>query len=109
MQKPNTEQSAMTRTPEDIDALTAFIEALPDGEKSLYVDDGCWWACTDWLVGGFAGRAQTHCQKHFAVRQMAEYLDAHKGHDSVVGRAVDASGWPNLAAVQRYLTQAAAA
>jgi hypothetical protein len=38
-----------------------------------------------------------------AAKRLIAYLDRHIGHDSVVGRAVTKSGYPNVDKMREYL------
>lgn len=85
------------------ESLEQLIASLPDAADMLYVEDGRWLASSEWLVGTFAGRSFPAERRPDAIQSLAAYLDAHVGHDSIVGRSVTRSGWPDLAAVGRYL------
>ena len=64
-----------------------------------------WWVTSQWLVGSFAARAFTGETKEVAASRLSEYLDRHKGHDSLVGMAVDGSGWPDVEKVRGYVRE----
>ncbi|MEM6817237.1 MAG: hypothetical protein AAF578_00465 [Pseudomonadota bacterium] len=63
-----------------------------------------WVASNEWLCGTFAGRVLPGNTEEAATRALIEYFDKHKGHDSLVGRVVDESGWPNLSRVAKYIS-----
>ena len=86
-----------------VERLVMFIETLPDSKDVLYKDAGEWWATNEWLCGSFAGRGFASCTKNGAVSQLIEYFDGHVGHDSVVGKCVTDSRWPNLDSVKKYI------
>lgn len=77
-----------------------MLEYEPD---SIFTDDDGINVTTEWLVGTFAGRGFVSNNKTDAIKQMCDYFDENKGHDSMVGHLVTASGWPNLDMVERYL------
>lgn len=85
----------------DYERLESLIlEYEPD---SIFTDDDGINVTTEWLVGTFAGRGFVSDDKTDAMNQMCDYFDENKGHDSIVGRIVTNSGWPNLDMVERYL------
>jgi hypothetical protein len=59
-------------------------------------EDGEWLVTNEFLCGGFAGRAFGGQTLEDAAAQLADYFDAHVGHDSIVGQCVTESGWPNM-------------
>ena len=77
-----------------------ILEYEPD---SIFTDDDGINVTTEWLVGTFAGRGFVSNDKTDAIKQMCDYFDENKDHDSMVGHLVTASGWPNLDMVERYL------
>lgn len=83
--------------------LVMFIETLPDSKEVLYKDGGEWCATNEWLCGSFAGRGFISDTKNGAVSRLIEYFDMHVGHDSIAGRCVTDSGWPNLDSVKNYI------
>ncbi|WP_372809462.1 hypothetical protein [Litorivivens sp.] len=89
----------------DINELIGLIESEPESEKYLYFneEDNLWWCTSEWLCGSFAGRGFFAATKQGAAEWLAEYFDEHVGHDSIVGRIVSASGWPDLKSVKRHL------
>ena len=85
------------------DALLALIRSEPDTDSHIFRWEGKWEVTNEWLCGGFAGRSFVGDKPEQAAEQLSEYLTRHIGHKSMVGDAVTRSGWPNLAAVKRYL------
>ena len=65
--------------------------------------DGVYWASQEWLCGSLSGRSFAGKTYEDACDLMADYFDRHINHNSVVGHAVTASGWPNLDRVKEYL------
>lgn len=91
-------------TPEEVLNL---IKELPDADKHIFNWKGTWNVTDEWLVGGFAGRAFEGDTPEEAAQQLIEFLDRHIGHDSITGREVTKSGWPDLDKVREYLQQLA--
>ena len=85
------------------DALLALIRSEPDTDSHIFRWEGKWEVTNEWLCGGLAGRSFVGDTPEQAAEQLSEYLTRHIGHKSMVGDAVTRSGWPNLAAVKRYL------
>ena len=52
-----------------------------------------------------AGKKLVNTTNHGAMGEMCDYFDENRGHDSIVGRIVTQSHWPDLDAVNRYLQQ----
>lgn len=89
----------------NLDDLITLIQSEPDADKHIHMDDDCWYITNEWLCGAFAGRAFSAKTPYGAARQLADYLDEHIGHKSMVGRSVTESGWPDLAMVRVYLAR----
>ena len=83
--------------------LLELIESEPDADKHIHFYDGEWNVTNEWLCGAFAGRSFSAETKEEAARLLAEYFDKFIGHDSIVGRCVTESGWPDLQKVKDYL------
>jgi len=88
-------------TPEGVLDL---IKSLPDADNHIFQWQGKWEVTNEWLAGGFAGRSFVGDTPEEAAQQLIDYLNQHIGHDSVIGREVTASGWPDLEKVKDYLT-----
>lgn len=85
----------------DKEELVILIRAVdPD---CIFLDDDGQNVTTEWLVGTFAGRGFVAPTLDEAVQELCDYLDENIGHDSIVGRVVTASGWPDLVKVKQYL------
>ena len=65
-------------------------------EQEIYVDDDGYHACTEWLVGTFAGRSFVGKTKRQALKKMCDYFDETKGTDTMVGKVLINMDWPNL-------------
>lgn len=72
-------------------------------ESELRKEDGVWIACTEWLVGTFAGRSFEGKTKHQALSRMCEYFDRMCGTLSMVGETLERMRWPDLAAIYQKL------
>ena len=86
-----------------VDELLALIRSEPDADMHISTDKEGVWVTNEWLCGGFCGRAFVGKTEEEAAQQLIDYLDAHVGHKSVVGRLVTESGWPDLGLVKRRL------
>jgi hypothetical protein len=82
-----------------------LIESLPCGSGCIYTAGGDWYVSTEWLVGAISGRGFREAELEDALARMCSYFDQHVGHDSLVGRAVTKSGWPDLERVRAYCEQ----
>lgn len=89
-------------TLEDPKKMVEFIKSLPNGDSYLFKDGGKWVITSEWIAGSFGGRSFTGDTPEFAAEQLIEYFNDHVGHDSIVGNAVDNSGWPDMDKVQKY-------
>ena len=86
--------------------IIELIESLPESEEHIFEDDGEIIVTSEWLCGSFAGRGFSAKTKEDAAQQLIDYLDVCIGHNSIVGRVVDESGWPDLGRVKEYCTVA---
>ena len=82
-----------------------LIESLPCGSGCIYAAGDDWYVSTEWLVGVISARGFRAAELDDALAQMCRYFDQHAGHDSLVGRAVTKSGWPDLERVRAYCEQ----
>ncbi|MGV6806984.1 MAG: hypothetical protein ACWA5K_03675 [bacterium] len=80
-----------------------FLDSLPDIDEYRYQEGNKHHITQEWLCGTFAGRGFVGATPEEAVGQLLDYLDRHLGHDSMVGRSVTESGWPDLDSVNLYL------
>ena len=85
--------------------LLALIRSEPDTDKHVFLRDDGWNVTQEWLVGRFAGRSFVAATPEQAADEQIAYLNLHVGHDSIVGRCVTESGWPNLQRVKAWLTE----
>lgn len=87
----------------DYERLQKIIQAeFPD---SIFVDEGQFVVTTEWLVGVFAGVGFKDKNLTQALEKMCAYLNRHIGHNSLVGKIVNLSGWPDLQKVEQYLSE----
>lgn len=89
-------------TPKEIIEL---VRRLPDAESHIYEWNGKQCITQEWLCGNFAGCSFESDKLEDAAREMIEYLYEHIGHESMVGRSVTDSGFPNLKKVEQYCTR----
>lgn len=81
-----------------------LIKRLPDSENHIHICniDGKHCVTNEWFAGAFAGRAFEGDTYEEATEQLIDYMYKHIGHDSMVGKAVTESGFPNLDLVYNY-------
>lgn len=85
----------------DYERLQKLIQTeFPD---SIFIDEGEYVVTTEWLVGIFAGVGFNDKNLNNALEKMCAYLNRHIGHNSLVGKIVTLSGWPDLEKVEQYL------
>lgn len=77
-----------------------MVSSEPD---SIYYVDGTHHVTTEWLVGTFAGAGFYADNVDEALDKMCAYLSRHINHNSIVGKFVTESGWPDLEKVELYL------
>lgn len=86
-------------TPEEIIDL---IKKLPDSESHIFEFNGLWHVTQEWLCGSFAGASFGAMTIEGSANMLIDYLYRHIGHDSIVGRYVTESGFPDLNKVYNY-------
>lgn len=87
----------------DYKRLQKLIQTeFPD---SIFIDDGEYVVTTEWLVSVFAGVGFKDKNLNNALEKMCAYLTRHIGHNSLVGKIVTLSGWPDLEKVKQYLSE----
>jgi len=86
-------------TPKEIIEL---VRRLPDAESHIHEWEGKQCITQEWLCGNFAGRSFEALKLEDAAQEMIEYLYEHIGHESMVGRSVTDSGFPDLQRVYEY-------
>ena len=87
----------------DYERLQKIIQTeFPD---SIFIDEGKYVVTTEWLVSTFAGIGFSGKTLTYALRKMCAYLNRHIGHNSLVGKIVTLSGWPDLQKVEQYLNE----
>lgn len=72
-------------------------------KDEIYKDEEGYHACTEWLVGTFAGRSFVGTTKRSALRRMHKYFDETKNTDTWVGKTLREMGWPNLDLIYQRL------
>ena len=89
-------------TPKEIIEL---VRRLPDAESHIHEWNVKQCITQEWLCGNFAGRSFEADKLEDAAQEMIEYLYEHIGHESMVGRSVTDSGFPDLKKVEQYCTR----
>ena len=69
----------------------------------IYKDNEGYHACTEWLIGTFAGRSFVDKTKHGALKKMCKYFDETKDTNTLVGKTLVEMGWPNLDVIYQHL------
>lgn len=87
----------------DYERLLKIIVAEYPG--SIFVDEGQFVVTIEWLVSVFAGVGFNDKNLTRALEKMCAYLNQHIGHNSLVGKIVTQSGWPDLEKVEQYLSE----
>lgn len=72
-------------------------------QEEIYQDAEGYHACTEWLVGTFAGRSFVGKTKIEALKNMCEYFDKTKSTDSMVGNILRKMCWPDLDMIYQKL------
>ena len=83
--------------------VVMFLDSLPDISEYRWQEEDEYHLTQEWLCGTFAGRGFIGKSHKDCTEQMIEYLDKHIGHESMVGRSVTESGWPDLERVKNYV------
>lgn len=86
-------------TPKD---LIDLINRLPDSDSHIFEHNGKWHVTQEWLCGSFAGVSFGARTVESSANMLIDYLYRHIGHDSIVGRCVTESGFPDLRKVYEY-------
>ena len=86
-------------TPQEIIKL---VKELPDVDHHIFEENGEHYITQEWLCGAFAGRAFCGNTIEDAAQEMIDYLYRHIGHNSMVGKDVTESGFPDLEKVKKY-------
>ena len=84
--------------------ILTLIKRLPDAEKHIYICciSGKHCVTNEFFAGAFAGRGFEGDTYEEAAEQLINYMYEHIGHDSIVGKAVTESGFPDLERVYEY-------
>ncbi len=103
MTSETTKPEASTELGGRVDSVVMFLDSLPDINEYRWQEDDEYHLTQEWLCGTFAGRGFIGASYKDCTEQMIEYLDRHVGHESMVGRSVTESGWPDLGRVKNYV------
>lgn len=79
-----------------------LVKRLPDADLHIHYERETPSITNEFLVGGFAGRGFTADTLEEAAEQLIDYMYEHIGHNSIVGKAVTESGFPDLEMVYNY-------
>lgn len=84
--------------------ILELIRKLPDPENHIFICsiDGKYCVTNEFFAGTFAGRSFEGNTYEEAAEQLIDYMYEHIGHDSIVGKAVTKSGFPDLNKVYEY-------
>ena len=84
--------------------ILTLIKRLPDSENHIYIDctNGKHCVTNEFFAGAFAGRGFEGDTYEEAAEQLIDYMLRHIGHNSIVGKAVTESGFPDLDKVYDY-------
>jgi len=84
--------------------ILTLIKRLPDAEKHIYMCniDGKHCVTNEFFAGAFAGRGFDGETYEEAAERLIDYMYEHIGHDSIVGKIVTESGFPDLDRVYDY-------
>ena len=83
--------------------IIELIESLPDSESHIFEDNKVITITDEWLCGTFAGRGFYGDTKEEAAKQLIDYLYRHIGHNSMVGKIITKSGFPDLEKVKNIV------
>lgn len=86
-------------TPEQ---LLELIKSLPDSKSHIHMFQGECYVTNEWFAGNFAGRGFTGESYEEAAQKLLNYMYNHIGHDSIVGKAITESGFPDLEKLYKY-------
>lgn len=84
--------------------ILELINRLPDSDKHIHICpiDGKYCVTNEFFAGAFAGRSFEGDTYEEAAEQLIDYMYKHIGHESIVGKAVTESGFPDLNKVYEY-------
>lgn len=85
--------------------IKELILNRPSYKDYLYKEGDKYIVTQEWLCGTFAGRSFEGDSEGKVLQQLIEYLYRHLGHQSMVGKIVDESGFPDLDLVESYCTK----
>lgn len=81
--------------------ILKLIKKLPDAEKHAYFDKK-YRVTNEFFTGAFAGRSFEGDTYVEAAEKLIDYMYEHLGHNSIVGKTVTDSGFPDLNKVFKY-------
>lgn len=84
--------------------MLTLIKRLPDAQSHIHICciDGKHCVTNEFFAGAFAGRSFEGKTYEEAAEQLIDYMYKHIGHDSIVGKAITKSGFPDLDRVYEY-------
>ena len=84
--------------------ILTLIKRLPDAENHIHICciDGKHCVTNEFFFFFFEGRSFEGDTYEEAAEQLIDYMYEHIGHDSIAGKAVTESGFPNLDRVYEY-------
>lgn len=84
--------------------ILELIKKLPYAESHIHVCliNGKHCVTNEWFAGNFAGRSFEADNYEEAAQQLIDYMYEHIEHNSIVGKLVTESGFPNLEKVYEY-------
>ena len=103
MNTETTKLDTSTKLSGRVDSVVMFLDSLPDINEYRWQEGEEYHLTQEWLCGTFAGMGFIGTSYEDCTKQMIEYLDRHVNHESMVGRSVTESGWPDLERVKNYV------
>lgn len=91
------------KRPTSIEMLN-LIKKLPDAENHIHICpiNGKQCVTSEFFAGTFAGRAFDAETLEKATEQLIDYMYEHIGHDSIVGKFITESGFPDMNKLYEY-------
>ena len=83
--------------------ILTLIKRLPDAKNHIYIStDKVHCVTNEFFAGAFAGRSFEGSNFEDAAEQLIDYMYEHIEHDSIIGKVVTASGFPDLNKLYNY-------
>lgn len=83
-----------------------LIEKLPDSESHMHICNESgkqnYYITNEFFAGSFAGRSFVGDSYESAAEKLIDYMYEHINHNSIVGKAVTDSGFPDLEKLYNY-------